>query len=202
MMYDLNSYQERKNPRAVIDAFARAFPDGNDDAGLVIKVQSLKGNETAYAELQEAVAPLTGVHLISRTLPRSEVYDLIAASDCFVSLHRSEGFGLGVAEAMFLEKPVISTNWSATAEFVNSGNGCPVDYRLIQLERTIGPYGKGQTWADPDIEQAADWMRKVAADRLFCRETGYNARQTILKLFSPKVIGGLYEQRIRAITLW
>jgi len=202
MMYDLNSYQERKNPRAVIDAFARAFPNGNDKVGLVIKVHSLSGNETAFAELQEAVGSLNGVHLLSHTLPRSEVYDLIAACDCFVSLHRSEGFGLGVAEAMFQEKPVISTNWSATAEFVNPGNGCPVDFRLIQLERTIGPYGKGQIWADPDVGQAADWMRRVAADPLFCRETGYNARQTILKLFSPRVIGGLFEQRLRAITLW
>ena len=202
-MYDLNSYQERKNPRAVIEAYARAF--GHDDAapvGLVLKVHGLKGNGPAFSELEDAVAPLSHVRLISETLPRASVYDLIDACDCFVSLHRSEGFGLAVAEAMYLEKPVISTDWSATAEFVNSGNGCPVNCRLIELERSIGPYGKGQIWADPDVDHAAGWMRKVAGDPLFCRETGHNARQTILKLFAPRIVGGLYEQRLRAITLW
>lgn len=202
MMYDLNSYQERKNPRAVINAYAKAFAGGNNSVGLVIKVHSLRGNEEAFAELQEAVSSLEGITMISDTLPRSSVYDLIDACDCFVSLHRSEGFGLGVAEAMFLEKPVISTDWSATAEFVNAGNGCPIRVRLIELERSIGPYGKGQIWADPDIDHAAEQMQKIAGDPLFCRETGHNARQTILKLFSPETIGGLYEQRLRAITLW
>ncbi|MEZ5276247.1 MAG: glycosyltransferase [Opitutaceae bacterium] len=202
MMYDLNSYQERKNPRAVIEAYTRAFNSGAEDVGLVVKVHGLKGNEAAFAELTEAVAPLSGVHLIAETLARASVYDLIAACDCFVSLHRSEGFGLGVAEAMFLEKPVISTDWSATAEFVNPGNGCPVNFRLIELERSIGPYGKGQIWADPDIDHAAGFMRQVAANPILCRELGYNARQTILRLFAPQVIGGLYEQRLRAITLW
>jgi len=202
MMYDLNSYQERKNPRAVIDAYARAFPGGRDDVGLVIKVHSVRGNETAFDELQQAVASLKGVHLISRTLPRSAVYDLIAACDCFVSLHRSEGFGLGIAEAMYLEKPVISTNWSATEEFVNSANGCPVDFELVALERTIGPYGKGQIWADPDLGHAVRYMQKVVDDAAFCREAGHNARQTILKRFAPRVIGSLYEHRLRAITLW
>src|SRR3954463_11057233 len=88
--------------------------------------------------------------LIGGTLKREEIYALEAACDCFVSLHRSEGFGLAVAECMYLGKPVISTNWSATAEFVDETNGCPVRAPLVTLAENHGPYAKGSTWANPD----------------------------------------------------
>lgn len=202
-IYDLNSYQERKNPRAVLRAFRHAFGKaGAAEAGLVIKVHGVRGNERDLAALREETAGLDGCTVIAGTLPRERVALLQSACDCFVSLHRSEGFGLAVAESMALGKPVISTDWSATAEFVDAGNGCPVEQRLIELTENHGPYTKGQLWADPDIEHAAWHMRRLAGDRALCERLGAAAAATIRRDFSPARIGGLYAARLRAMALW
>ncbi|HEY5550485.1 MAG TPA: glycosyltransferase family 4 protein, partial [Opitutaceae bacterium] len=161
-VYDLNSYSERKNPRAALAAWRQAFA-GRSDTGIVIKVQNKADNHGDWMRLNDEVAGLPGAILLSETLKRSEVYELQSACDCFVSLHRSEGFGLSVAECMYLGKPVISTDWSATAEFVNGENGCPVRCNLIELKHSVGPYDKGQIWADPDVDYAAWVMKELAA---------------------------------------
>ena len=140
--------------------------------------------------------------LIAETLPRAEIYALQAACDCFVSLHRSEGFGLAIAESMYLGKPVISTDWSASAEFVSDRNGCPVRARLVTLERNIGPYAKGQTWADPDVEHAAWWMQRLVAEPELRAQLGAKARATIEERFAPAVIGQRYRRRLEAIAGW
>ena len=197
-LFDLNSYAERKNPRAVIAAF-RASGLAGRGAALVVKVQNVAGNETDFAALKESVRDLPGTVLLTATLPRADITALEAACDCFVSLHRSEGFGLAVAEAMFLGKPVISTDWSATAEFVNSSNGCPVRAPLVTLDRHHGPYAKGATWADPDPAHAAEHMRRLFADRALCTTLGAAARTTIETRFSPAVIGTRYRRRLEVI---
>ncbi|MCX6954024.1 MAG: glycosyltransferase family 4 protein [Verrucomicrobia bacterium] len=197
-LFDLNSYAERKNPRAVIAAF-RASGLAGRGAALVIKVQNVAGNEADFAALQESVRDLPGTVLLTGTLSRADIYALEAACDCFVSLHRSEGFGLAVAEAMYLGKPVISTDWSATAEFVTGTNGCPVRAPLITLDRHHGPYAKGATWADPDPAHAADHMRRLFADRTLCAGLGAAARATIETRFSPAAIGARYRRRLEAI---
>ena len=197
-LFDLNSYAERKNPRAVIAAFRlAALPAAG--AALVIKVQNVAGNEAAFAALQTSLADLPGTVLLTATLSRADIYALEAACDCFVSLHRSEGFGLAVAEAMYLGKPVIATDWSATAEFVDASNGCPVRAPLVTLDRNHGPYGKGSTWADPDPAHAAEHMRRLFADPTLCATLGAAARATIEARFSPAVIGARYRRRLEAI---
>jgi glycosyltransferase involved in cell wall biosynthesis len=200
-LYDLNSYSERKNPRAALAAF-RESGLGTQGAGLVIKVHGAKGNEADLAALQSAVAGLPGVTLLDQALSRADLYALEAVCDCFVSLHRSEGFGLAVAESMYLGKPVISTDWSATAEYLTADNGCPVRAKLITLERSHGPYSKGQTWADPDISHAAEWMRRLHADRALGARLGQAARATIEQRFSPAAIGARYRRRLEAIASW
>ncbi len=202
-IYDLNSYQERKNPRAVLRAFRHAFgARGRRDVGLVIKVHGVHGNEKDLAALREEIADLDGCIQIAETLPRERVTLLQLACDSFVSLHRSEGFGLSVAESMFLGKPVISTDWSATAEFVNADNGCPVRSRLVELTENHGPYTKGQLWADPDIEHAAWQMRRLVDDRALCEKLGAAAATTIRTEFSAQRIGRMYTDRLRAMALW
>lgn len=198
VLYDLNSYTERKNPRAAIEAFRRSGLAG-DHAALVIKVHNVRGNEADLQQLQAAVRDLPGTIFIAETLSRADLYALQAACDCYVSLHRSEGFGLAVAEAMFLGKPVISTNWSATAEFVTRDNGCPIHHQLVTLDRNHGPYGKGQQWADPDIDQAAAAMRRLHADPALAARLGAAARQTIAEKFSPAAIGARYRRRLESI---
>jgi glycosyltransferase involved in cell wall biosynthesis len=122
--------------------------------------------------------------------------------DCFVSLHRSEGFGLAIAESMYLGKPVIATDWSASAEFLNATNGCPVRAETVVLDRNHGPYAKGQTWAAPDVAHAAEWMQRLHADRALGVRLGAAGRATIERDFSPAAIGARYRRRLEAIAGW
>lgn len=200
-LYDLNSYSARKNPSAVLEAFRRSGLAGRG-AALVIKVHNAAGNPEDLARLQAEVAALPGTTLITDTLPRRAIYELESACDCFVSLHRAEGFGLAVAESMYLGKPVISTDWSATAEFVTPENGCPVRCSLVTLDRNHGPYAKGQIWAEPDVEHAAEWMRRLFHDRELAARLGAAARRTIEDRFSPAAIGARYRRRLEAIAGW
>lgn len=201
VLYDLNSYSERKNPGAVINAF-RLSGLASKGAALVLKVHNVHGNETDLARLRADIADLPGSIIITDTLTRTDVYALQASCDCYVSLHRSEGFGLAVAECMYLGKPVISTNWSATAEFVNETNGCPVNYELQTLSRNFGPYGKGQSWAEADTAHAAHWMKLLHADPALARRLGDQARVTIESRYSPERIGARYRKRLENITMW
>ena len=201
-LFDLNSYAERKNPRAAVDAFRRAaLPPASAGGGaaLVLKVQNVAGNEADFAALREAVRDLPGTVLITETLSRGDLYALEAACDCLVSLHRSEGFGLAVAECMHLGKPVISTDWSATAEFVTPANGRPVRAPLVTLQRSHGPYAKGGTWADPDPVHAAKHMRELFADPDLCARLGAAARATVAERFAPAVVGARYRRRLEVL---
>lgn len=198
---DLNSYAERKNPAAVLAAFRRSGLAGRG-ATLVIKVHNTAGNPADFVRLQAAVADLPGTVLITTTLTRAEIYELESACDCFVSLHRSEGFGLALAECMYLGKPVISTDWSATAEFITPANGCPVRATTVTLDRNHGPYAKGQIWAEPDLAHAAEWMQRLVADPALGSTLGAAARATMERDFSPAAIGARYRRRLEAIAGW
>ncbi len=198
VLYDLNSYSVRKNPAAAVAAFRSSGLAGRG-AALVIKIQNVAENPADYAALQEAVRDLPGTVLLAGTLPRREVYQLEAACDCFVSLHRSEGFGLAIAESMYLGKPVIATDWSATAEYVNERTGCPVRYTLAAIDQTRGPYTKGQLWAEPDVAHAAAWMQRLFTDPALARQLGAAGRAAIEERFSPAVIGARYRRRLESI---
>lgn len=199
-LYDLNSYSPRKNPTAVIEAFRRSGL-AEEGAALVIKTHGAKGNETDLAALRAAVADLPGTHFIAETLSRADLTALEAACDVFVSLHRSEGFGLAVAECMALGKPVIATDWSATAEFLDATNGCPVPAPLVELQTNVGPYAKGQRWAEPDLAAAATAMRRLAGDPALRTQLGEAARRTIAERFAPAVVGARYRRRLEAIAM-
>ena len=199
--YDLNSYQERKNPLAVVAAYRRAFPDERG-VGLVIKTQNPERNTEAYARLQAALTGLQHAQIITEALPSADVHLLQAACDAFVSLHRAEGFGLSVAECMYLGKPVISTDWSATAEFVNAHNGCPVKCTLVKLTETHGPYQQGQIWAEPNVEHAAEWMQRLVNEPSLVQTLGQQAAADIRERFAPAVIGASYRRRLEAFALW
>jgi glycosyltransferase involved in cell wall biosynthesis len=197
-LFDLNSYTARKNPRASIEAFRRSGLAGHG-AALVIKLQNAAENAADFAAISESVRDLPGTVVISETLSRADVYALEAACDCFVSLHRSEGFGLVVAECMYLGKPVIATGWSATSEYLHHENGFPVRFSLVELDQNHGPYSKGSTWADPDIGHAAELMRQAASDPSKASRIGAAARRTIEERFSPSVIGARYRRRLETI---
>jgi glycosyltransferase involved in cell wall biosynthesis len=201
VMYDLNSSQKRKNPQAAIKAFQAAFPKPNG-VKLVVKTHGAKTNPEDFLALQASMENSPDIVLINRTLDYDELRSLQNVSDCFVSLHRSEGFGLALAECMYLGKPVIATNWSGNLEFMDAGNSCLVDYQLVELKESCGPYKKGQKWAEPDHQHAAWWMKKIVEDHGFRGQIALNAKTRIADDFSRRKIGGLYEKRLRALACW
>ncbi len=201
-VFDLNSLSARKNPEAAIRAFQKAFSGSSVPAGLVIKTQSAEANPEDFAQLREIARETPRCFLISQTLSRQDLMRLQKSCDCFVSLHRSEGFGLSVAEAMYLGKPVISTNWSATAEFVTPQNGCPVEAELVTLEKNHGPYPRGSVWADPSTDHAAVYMSRLAEDPAWGAKLGVQAAADIRRRFSPKTVGELYRLRLEALHYW
>ena len=200
-VFDLNSLAARKNPEAVVDAFRRVVAK-NPATGLVLKTHNTARNATDMERLRQRIAGLPNVFLLDQTLPRHDVYELMAACDTFVSLHHAEGFGLCVAEAMFLGKPAVSTDWSATAEYVTPQNGFPVRYRLTRLEQHVDDYVSGTEWAEPDIDHAAACMEALAADPQLCAALGAQAARDVRRRFSAAAAGRLYAQRLESVLFW
>ena len=198
MMYDMHSFQSRKNPRAGLDAFRKTFPNPTDVA-IVLKTMNTQTYPKEWAALEKELSDKPGIVIINKTLTRQEVYNLESLCDCFVSPHRSEGFGLGLAESMYLGKPVIGTNWSGNVDFMNEKNSCPADYELIEVDRDYGPYRKGQHWADVDIDHIAFYMKKLVDDSAYRKRIARAGQETMHTQFSPEAVGKLYRRRLEVI---
>jgi glycosyltransferase involved in cell wall biosynthesis len=149
-------------------------------------------------ELREEIRG-QNVFVIDRLLSRDELTSLIDACDCFVSLHRSEGFGLGPAEAMSLGKPAIITNWSGNTDYMTADNCIAIDYELVKLGRDYGPYKASQHWAEPDLAQAAHWMKRIVAEPELAKTIGRRGRETINTHFSPQAVGKIIQARLQEI---
>jgi glycosyltransferase involved in cell wall biosynthesis len=160
-MFDFNSYVARKNPMAAIEAFRLAFQEEDGSERLLIKTINGQVNPQALAELRQLAATDPRIVIADGSLARSDVCGLLKDVDCLVSLHRSEGFGRILAEAMLLGTPVIATDWSGSASFVNKTTGLPVSYTLRSVRADEYVYTQGSTWAEPSIEDAARKMRLV-----------------------------------------
>ncbi|MBB6050082.1 glycosyltransferase [Armatimonas rosea] len=173
--YDSNVY--RKNPEGTLQAFAQAFADG-ERGHLAIKTLHAE-NHPAQAEALRRAATGLPVTFVDRTLTLPEQASLLSLCDAFVSLHRAEGFGLHLLEALALGKPVIATNWSGNTEFLNADNSLPVDFTLKPLEKTLYPYEAGQLWAEPDLEHAARRLRSVYDFHEAAQALGEKARGSI-----------------------
>lgn len=159
-IFDFNSYVARKNPLAAIDAFRMAFPTDGPER-LLIKTINGHASPRALLELQGYIADDERITLVDGRLTRSEVCGLLQGVDCYVSLHRSEGFGRIIAEAMLLGTPVIATDWSGSASFLNANTGFPVSCTLRSVRTDEYVYSEGSMWAEPSPEDAARKMRDV-----------------------------------------
>jgi glycosyltransferase involved in cell wall biosynthesis len=202
MSYDVQSHTARKNPQSVIEAFKLAFDLDNPNVGLVLKINNMDFRPEDLESLRALVSGHSNIYMIDQILSRIQVNSLLQCTDCFVSLHRSEGFGLGLAEAMYLGKPVIGTNWSGNTDFMNPTNSCPVNYQLVQVGQDWGPYKAYQTWAEPDIHHAAQLMYNLANNPEWRNSIAANGQQTIRTEYSPKVVGQLIKERLAAIGLF
>lgn len=195
--FDFLSHIDRKNPFAAIWAFQMAFPDRSTPVGLVIKIMNGDIKNPQWMKMMAAIGDDTRIHVINRTMCRGDVLALIDSCNSFLSLHRSEGFGRGPAEAMLLGKPVIVTNYSGNTDFTRPENSCLVDYRLIPVEAGQYLFEEGQVWADVDIEHAAWHMRRLFEDTTFATEIALRGQEFIRANFNPSVIGGIYAKRLK-----
>ena len=189
--FSIASSYYRKNPEGAIRAFARAFSD-IPDARLVFKVQGSKAHPDKVQRMIELARELgigDRMTLITTFLSTKELYSLTAACDVYLSLHRGEGFGLGIAEAMSLGVPVVVTNYSAPTEFCTADNSMlvPIVMKDVPPQEVDLPcYRFVRQWAEPDILAAAAALRRLYDDRLFCVELGERAARSVSEQFSSE----------------
>jgi glycosyltransferase involved in cell wall biosynthesis/2-polyprenyl-3-methyl-5-hydroxy-6-metoxy-1,4-benzoquinol methylase len=177
-VFDFFSTLERKNPLGLVDAFTRAFPEPGRP---LLYLKSINGDR-APADLrrvQEAIVGRSDIVLSDGYLEGEQLTALTALSDCYVSLHRSEGFGLTIAEAMALGKPAIATAYSGNLAFMDEESSYLVPYSLTSLEHAVGPYPAGTVWADPDLDAAASVLREVFEQPDAARERGEAGRAAV-----------------------
>ncbi len=203
--FDSHSVIHRKNPAAVVRAFMKAFPRGDEPAMLVIKTQNMA---TAHwnkvngrgEELLELCASDSRIHFFDRTMSLRELYSLKNACDCYMSLHRSEGYGYGPAEAMAIGKPVIMTGYSANVEFATDDNCILVDAPLVHIGQEEYLYVTPEMkWADPDVDQAAKALRRLFDDPEFATRLGERARETITRDHGVEAMAARYAARLREL---
>jgi glycosyltransferase involved in cell wall biosynthesis len=149
--------------------------------------------------LNETVRSDPRILVIDQELARPRAIALVALTDCFVSLHRSEGFGRGPAEAMLLGKPVITTDYSGTRDFATAETALLVGGALVPVGKDEYPGADGQVWAEPDIDVAAAAMRRIAGDRPLAERLGRAGRARIRELYDPHLVGARYLYRFAAI---
>lgn len=196
--FDYLSVFERKNPLATIEAFGRAFSPGSG-AKLIVKSLNDDQSPRAHERLRAAAASHPDVYLLERRLPRSERDGLMNAADCYVSLHRAEGFGYTLAESMWLGKPVIATGYSGNVDFMTPQNSYPVDYRLVPIGPGNDPYPADGLWAEPDVDHAASLMRAVFEGREEAGRRGARAAAEIRATHGPEAAGRAMVERLELL---
>ncbi|MGH8850394.1 MAG: glycosyltransferase [Casimicrobiaceae bacterium] len=195
--FDFGSYAERKNPQAVVEAFTRAFGSQDSRVGLVVKCS--QGHK--FPEKLDGLLGLARddprIVILDKLLSREDVYGLQSVCDAYVSLHRAEGLGLGMAECMAQGKPVIGTAYSGNMEFMNVDNSCLVDYRLIPLRPgQFIDYEPGWQWADADIDQAAGYMRRLVEDPKYRNRIADRAASDMAGQYNHAAVGRAIKHRL------
>jgi len=197
--FDLNSSMHRKNPQACLDAFTRAFPPdsyGNERVGLVIKAHRPSALNQEWESLKGVAAKDRRIIIIEQTLPRPDLLALYKACDCFLSLHRAEGFGRGIAEALLLGLEVFATGYSGNVDFCSPPHAHLVDYRLVKVKKGQYPYSQGQVWAEPDIDHAAELMRQLVD----AKRSRKGKKSDQWSEFSISLVGDRYRRRLLEIS--
>lgn len=194
-VFDYLSVFDRKNPAGLVEAYLRAHPEPGD-ARLVIKTINGSKQQQDRERLRYAVAGRPDIVLIDRYLSRPELDYLMHRADCYVSLHRSEGFGQTLAEMMAIGKPVIATGYSGNLEFTRPENAYLVPYTKVGVPVGADPYPTTAQWADPDLDEAARLMRHVREHPEEAKERGRLAAHTIAEEFSNESLARVARARL------
>ncbi|HTR16613.1 MAG TPA: glycosyltransferase, partial [Acetobacteraceae bacterium] len=198
--FDAGSTSARKNPQMMVEAFKEAFSQ-DERVFLVLKLHSNNLEPQITRQLSRSLRGAENVLVIADRLQDEEMAVLQSACDCFVSAHRSEGFGLNIAEFMALGKPVIATNYSGNLEFFDETTGYPIDYRLIEIEKQAGPYMPGYLWAEPDQDSLVRQLRAVYENQGEAWLRGQRAAERIAKEFSFLRIGSQIREHLISLGL-
>jgi glycosyltransferase involved in cell wall biosynthesis len=197
--FDALSIPERKNPDGLLRAFAGAIRDSPRPLHLVLKVNHLEADAALGRHLLHRAAELP-VTLISQSMSRAEVNSLMATCDAYVSLHRSEGLGLPLIEAMYLGRPVIATGYGGVTDFFDESTGWVVRHGMKTLEEPLGPYPVGAVWAEPDVEHAAELMVQVATAAPQATAVRVEAaRRRVTELYAPEAAGARLRRELERI---
>jgi glycosyltransferase involved in cell wall biosynthesis len=197
-VYDYNSVLERKNPLGLIESFRRAFAPG-DGPALVLKSINSANHRQAHEQVVRAAGGHPDIHFMDDYLPAADKDALIESCDCYVSLHRSEGFGITMAEAMLLGKPVIATGYSGNRDFMHEDNSFLVDHDLVAVGLENDPYPAEAQWAQPDLEHAARLMREVVDAPDEAARRARAGRAYVERHHSPAAAGAEMRRRLRTI---
>ncbi|MFN4866461.1 MAG: glycosyltransferase [Cyanobium sp.] len=206
--FDFSSTAARKNPMGVLEAFQQAFPQDTVDpivhrVGLMIKTFPPRRHKAEYDWLRARVAEDPRIHLVARHLSREDLLRLYGCCDGFISLHRSEGFGRGLAEALQLGLHVIATNFGGNTDFCTGPLAHPVQFKRVPIPRGAYPCADGHDWAEPDLNHAVSLMKKVANELLVQSDTSPRATLALSsrykKEFSAQTVGKRYRERLQQL---
>jgi glycosyltransferase involved in cell wall biosynthesis len=202
--FDFYSIMERKNPVSGIEAFKKLLEDDKykDKIHLVVKISNQHANDDGFKTLLAALINIEKgkITLLDNVLSRHDMLVLINSCDCLISLHRSEGFGLHLAEAMAMGKEVFATNWSGNTDFMNSKNSLLVEFDLVSLEDDFGPYRKGCRWASPFLDDAVSKMKiQLKNDCNNNMSISNRAKADVREIHSLKNVSSIIKDRVRVI---
>ena len=202
--FDYASSYFRKNPEGILYAFAKALRN-KPNAKIVFKTmraKKCKSMSDRLHSLAEELGLTAKLTTIDDFIPQEDLVNLTNACDVYMSLHRGEGFGLGIAEAMSLGKAVIVTDYSSTTEFCNRDNSIPIPYKIIPVKKSQvdnDAYRHVTSWADPDIGAAADALTRLYLDKNYRDSIGARAQSYISKHFSLEEFKRSIEESLHII---
>jgi glycosyltransferase involved in cell wall biosynthesis len=198
-MFDYNSTLERKNTLNLIDAFEKAFGKNDKSVCLTIKTSKSTRFQKDKEKLMNKINGFENIKIVEKIFEKNTLHNIIKGCDSYISLHRSEGFGLTMAEAMFFAKPTIGTGYSGNLEFMTNENSFLVDYEMAKAGVDYANYDKNTIWSEPNVDHAATLLKKIKENSNSVSKIALKGQATIKDDFSSQKIGNYIKNRLQTI---